>query len=803
MCVDKFSDLLSSIVLPHCKVTVSKSDGYNNRPVTKSNKNVDKPWFNNVCKIRYSEYKSAVYQFNMCKSTENHRDLLDKRFAYKKLVCKLKREYERHEGDMREYLRKHNPKQFYKFFSKRKSKSMRSTISLNQFFDHFKNLGTPHNDNLQANFEADLDSIQNSLYEELDVVITESEIAEAIKKLNTNKSCAEDNIINEIFIHCKTLLLPHLCKLFNTVYTSGFFPAPWAKGCIVPVFKKGDCDDPNNYRGITIVSCLGKLFTSILNNRLLHWDKEYNIITDAQFGFKPGLSTIDAIFVLQSLINRTLKKKKKLYCCFVDYQKAFDFIDRSNLWAKLIKQGITGKMFTIIKSLYDNVKSCVKHNGHLTDYFNTTSGLMQGEVMSPILFSLYINDFEMHFIRENCPSVEIQLINIFLLMYADDTVLIAETADGLQKMLDALLTYTKKWNLTVNIDKTKILVFRNGKKLTGHVNWTYDGKNIEVVDQFNYLGMLFNYNGKFTQTQRHVAEQGRKALFAISSTLKNFNFNLETKCAIFDTYVSSILNYGCEIWGFHKAPDVEKLHLSFLKRILGVKKSTCNNLIYCELGRYPLQLIRKLRIFRYMLKLRSSQNCILNACFREMIENNDDWILNVKNELAKLGLNYLWDDVIQNNCFINIVENRMKDMYRQTLLSDISRSSKGFLYQHMVDNFTMQYYLCKPVPAIYKKYISKFRLSSHNLNIEKGRYTNENRRNRICTRCTLNDIEDEFHFILVCPFYSSLRKKYVKKFYYERPSVYKVIKLLSVNNVKELCNLGKYLYLACKKRDSV
>ena len=320
----------------------------------------------------------------------------------------------------------------------------------------------------------------------------------------------------------------------------------------------------------------------------------------------------------------------------------------------------------------------------------------------------------MHFIRENCPSVEIQLINIFLLMYADDTVLIAETADGLQKMLDALLTYTKKWNLTVNIDKTKILVFKNGKKLTGHVNWTYDGKNIEVVDQFNYLGMLFNYNGKFTQTQRHVAEQGRKALFAISSTLKNFNCNLETKCTIFDTYVSSILNYGCEIWGFHKAPDIEKLHLSFLKRTLGVKKSTCNNLIYCELGRYPLQLIRKLRIFRYMLKLRSSQNCILNACFREMIENNDDWILSVKNELAKLGLNYLWDDVIQDKCFINIVEictvRRCCLIYLDLL--------KAFCI-YMVDIFTMQYYLCKPVPAIYKKYISKFRLSSHNLNIEK------------------------------------------------------------------------------------
>ena len=157
----------------------------------------------------------------------------------------------------------------------------------------------------------------------------------------------------------------------------------------------------------------------------------------------------------ESLINRTLQKKNKLFCCFVDYQKAFDFIDRSNLWTKLIKQGITGKMFSIIRSLYSNVKACVKHNGHLTDYFSPTSGLMQGEVMSPILFSLYINDFEMHFIRENCPSVEIQLINLFLLMYADDTVLISESAEGLQRMLNALLSYTKKWNLTVNIDKTK------------------------------------------------------------------------------------------------------------------------------------------------------------------------------------------------------------------------------------------------------------------------------------------------------------------------------------------------------------
>ena len=673
---------------------------------------------------------------------------------------------------MMEFLRKENPKQFYKHFRKRKSKAVKGNITSDQFLKHFHKVSTsPMQTNV--NIDSDFDSIQSSAYEELDAEITFEEINNAIKNLNANKCCAEDLIINEMFIKCKDILTPCMYKLFNSVLQSGIFPEAWAKGCIVPVFKKGDINDPNNYRGITIVSCLGKLFTSILNNRLLQWDKEHNIITDAQFGFKPGVSTIDAIFVLHSLVRRTLKRKKKLYCCFIDYQKAFDFIDRSSLWSKLIKQGITGNIFSVIRSLYSQIKVCVKHNGQLTDYFNSTSGLLQGEVMSPILFSFYVNDFEMHFLHENCPSVDIQLINLFLLMYADDTVIMSETREGLQNMLDALVSYTKKWNLTVNIDKTKIMVFRNGKKLRDDEIWTYDGKRVDTVDQFNYLGILLNYNGKFLQTQRHMAQQGQKALFTIYSTLNKFNFNIETKCAIFDTYVGSILNYGAEIWGFHKATDIEKVHLSFLKRILGVKKSTFSNLVYHELGRFPLYMKRKLKIFKYWLKVRSSTNCILNACYDELIENNDEWIINIKHELSHMGLDYLWDEHYPDKYIIDMIQQRMNDMYKQTILAEISRSSKGFLYQHLVDNFALQYYLCKPIPSLYKRYISRFRLVSHNLRIEHGRYYNESRIDRKCSLCNLNDVEDEYHFILVCSRYSELRSKYIKKFYYKKPSVAK------------------------------
>jgi len=158
-------------------------------------------------------------------------------------------------------------------------------------------------------------------------------------------------MLNEICIHCKDSIIPCLYKLFNYVFNGGYFPQSWSHGNVVPVYKKGNVNYPNNYRGITIVSCLGKLFTSVLNNRL--WDKSYNVLTDAQFGFRPGLSTVGAIFALQTLINRTFHNNKRLYCCFIDYKKkAFDYINRCNLWSKLIVQGIQGKMLNIIKSLY-------------------------------------------------------------------------------------------------------------------------------------------------------------------------------------------------------------------------------------------------------------------------------------------------------------------------------------------------------------------------------------------------------------------------------------------------------------------
>ena len=200
--------------------------------------------------------------------------------------------------------------------------------------------------------------------------------------------------------------------------------------------------------------------------------------------------------------------------------------------------------------------------------------------------------------------------------------------------------------------------------------------------------------------------------------------------------------------------------------------------------------------------MKNSGNCILKACLEERVLLNDNWVLNIKNELSKLRLTYIWDETYIDKRLFKIIEHRFFDVYKHEMMSSIHNVSRGYTYEYLVDSFCMQFYLLKPIDDVYKKYVTRFRVSSHCLNIEHGRYRNELRENRLCTLCNLNDIEDEFHFILKCPFYSNLRHTYIKPYYYRNPSVFKLVQLMSVQNVRELRNLGKYLLLACKLKNS-
>ena len=155
-------------------------------------------------------------------------------------------------------------------------------------------------------------------------------------------------------------MFPYYCRFFNIVLNTGFIPTEWCLGTIHPLFKnKGSVSDPDNYRGITLLSCTGKLFTACLNCRLSCYVEDH-ILGQEQAGFREGYSTIDHIFVLQLIIELYQSVHKRVYCAFIDYRKAFDSINRPLLWQKLLSYNINGKLFNVVKNMYDKAKSCVK-----------------------------------------------------------------------------------------------------------------------------------------------------------------------------------------------------------------------------------------------------------------------------------------------------------------------------------------------------------------------------------------------------------------------------------------------------------
>ena len=155
---------------------------------------------------------------------------------------------------------------------------------------------------------------------------------------------------------------------------------------ILKVIIQGDPLNPENYRPITLLSCLGKLFTAVLNDRLSNYLDENLILNENQAGFRKHYSTSDHIFALHSIFELLRLKQKKLYCAFVDFSKAFDSVWRVGLWNKLLENEINGKCFNVIYNLYQNIKSCISLNGNRSLPFESFIGLRQGENLSPALF---------------------------------------------------------------------------------------------------------------------------------------------------------------------------------------------------------------------------------------------------------------------------------------------------------------------------------------------------------------------------------------------------------------------------------
>ena len=223
--------------------------------------------------------------------------------------------------------------------------------------------------------------------------------------------------------------------------------------------------------------CLGKLFCTILYNRIAPLLENKNIIEQA--GFRQNHRTTDHIFLLRTIIKKYTTKNNILFSCFVDFSKAFDSIWRRALIEKLRKIGISGPFLQVIESIYNTTTNSLIYNDSLTPKFISNIGVKQGDTLSTILFNLYINDLPNIFSFDGNDPIVVGHTPMNCLIYADDLVIMSTSAEGLQQCLNKLATYCNKWKLQVNLKKTKVILFnRQGSLIKSIISKYQNNTNI-------------------------------------------------------------------------------------------------------------------------------------------------------------------------------------------------------------------------------------------------------------------------------------------------------------------------------------
>ena len=377
---------------------------------------------------------------------------------------------------------------------------------------------------------------------------SKEEITEAIRKLNKGKAPGPDGIPPEALQADSDETATALLPLFKKIWNKGEFPHDWKEGHLVKLPKKGDLSNCNNYRGITLLSIPGKVFNRILLERIKEAiDKQ---LRDEQAGFRKNRSTIDQIASLRIIVEQSLEWNSDLIINFLDYEKAFDSIDRASLWKILRHHGIPEKVVNLIKNMYEGTSCRVVHEGQVTDSFNIKTGVRQGCLLSPFLFILAIDWLMKETTKGRRNGIQwTPWTQLEDLDFADDLALLSHTHDQMQGKTSSLDILSKSVGLKIHPGKSKILKTSPDQK----ENVKIEEQVLEEVDSFCYLGSIIDRNGGTEADVKSRIGKAHAAFLALGKVWKTRDISLKTKLKLFNSNVKSVLLYGCETWNASKS----------------------------------------------------------------------------------------------------------------------------------------------------------------------------------------------------------------------------------------------------------
>jgi exonuclease III len=627
--------------------------------------------------------------------------------------------------------------------------------------------------------------------------ITEDEVRDGLTRLHNGRSSSTTGIIGELYRYARLtpipetpppphILLPCLHHLLNSAFLLGHIPPAVNIATVTPVFKKGDPAVPANYRPIAVSCPILRLYANILNARLLCVTEERHLRAPTQAGFRPSLSTLHPLFVLQHLVDTYSRARQPLYCCFLDLKSAYDYVQRPLLWEILARLGIQGRMFTALKSLYAQSKLAVKVQGRVGPALLSLTGLKQGCPLSPTFFGIYIDGLY-RYLEHHCPDIGPILADgsrIPTLQYADDVTLIATTPDGLQRLHNCAVQFFKAIGLLLSPAKTFVMSFP--ANCPSHP-WTCDGLPVQRVPSAKYLGLVLDARWGVLSTCLSREQQ----MWGAWATLQRQFAGLDCGIAlgllsrVYAACVPPAASYGCELWGLRAVPRHgalglarEKLasgHITILRQILGLRKNTPVHIVLLEANSAPLYhswLFRTITFWNNLGGLDSASlfRRVALDSISQAIGGATNWasafaaaltLLDYPLDLQPGTIQHVDLDLVRH-----LLGGQLTSVFTPSPDNICPRTcpSKGVIsctyarwFQRPLRRCSRPHLIHLTLPADIHRLFFRFRSGCSGLPIDTGRHTGVPRAQRLCVRCNSSTVCDEYHLVFECPYLQPLR----------------------------------------------
>lgn len=717
----------------------------------------NKPWFDTRCISLKREMRSSlkICRRNGFNGEETERYLNAKK-EYKSYIVTAK---ERHWRGIQDVILKcDSPNDFWKEIRQLTNGDFNPIYpNLELVKEHFTkiyNCFSP--DTLESNVE-----ITGSHDQEMDSNISLEELDLALFRLGRKKASGWDSIPGEFYKYLDSGNRQYLLSFFNMIFESGRFPNGWNRSKMFLIHKKGDVSLPANYRSIAILSTIVKIFTSILRNRLSSWAEERRLLGEGQNGFRHGRSCTDSLFILSSLINNQVSKRGgKLFAFFVDFRQAFDRINHVLLWRKLSSMDISSKVLKLLIEFYTGATVRIVLGENNTDEIPLKNGVLQGDSLSPLLFALFLSDFEEYFKNNNSLGIDLcddQSVNA--IFFADDLVLLASSRARLRKQIRTLEKYCRENQLTVNQDKSKIMVFRRGGRLSGNCLFYFEETPIEVVSEFTYLGVTFTTSGCFGKAARDANIKASFASYKIRSILQKTGIDSDkARITLFKSFLSSTLLYGAEVWGLQQGEEIENSQCKFIKALYFLPRSTPNYVIRKEFGTTNLLSNILRRAVNWFLKVREMDNyrlpriCLEKQLRSLSLDSKFNWLAQLRDLFALSNRLDLWTELLNGNFdarSLDDLETSLNSVLIEKDLEKIVNSNYCPLYGHILTRNRDYFRQCH-LPLSRARVF--YQLITSNTGYQSLFWGGVSHRFMLENRCPLCDLEQDSleHFLVGC-----------------------------------------------------